>query len=366
MDYLRIIPENLEVKAEIMAQISDFIDSGEYISGKAVKEFEQAFAEYCKVKYAIGVNSGTDALFLSLKALGIGQGDEVITTSLTFPATLMAILNSGATPVMIDINDTLNMDPEQIEPNITEKTRAVMPVHYTGKMTDMKKISQIAKKNNLFMIEDSAQACGAFINNKPAGSWGDTGCFSFFPTKNLSTLGDGGIITTNNKTLWKKLNLLKNFGRTDRETFKIAGFNTRLDTIHAIILKEKLKHVDRWNNKRIEIARYYQKHLSGIMRFARTSEHEKEVYHFCIGCLKKGNNFDLLTHAEKNGIDLRIHYQRLVHQQPFIKDKKHRIGSLKFSKKAAGNMVSLPCFPSLRKEEQDKIIQVVKAGSLNG
>ena len=217
-----------KMKAELISAIEPIMECGDFVLSGEVEEFERKIAKYCGVKYAISVNSGTDALILALKVLNIGPGDEVITSANSFIATLMAISAAGASPVLVDINSTYNIDPVQIERAITRKTKALIPVHYTGRMADMEAVSEIASRHSIPVIEDAAQAIGAEFKGKRAGSLGLIGCFSFFPTKNLSACGDGGIITTDSAEIDGKLRLLRNFGRTSRDTFAVKGFNSRL------------------------------------------------------------------------------------------------------------------------------------------
>ena len=275
--FLNLNTQHQPIKKEIDSVFKKIIDKGEFIGGEEVEKFEKEFANFCRVKHAISVNSGTDALFLSLKALGVGVGDEVITTPFTFIATAEAIANCGATPVFVDIkSDTFNIDPVKIEEYLTKKTRrrqgfggrakAIMPVHLFGRIADMSEITKIAKKHKLYVVEDACQAVGAEYQGKKVGAFGDLGCFSFFPSKNLSAMGDGGMIVTNNKKLADKIKLLKNHGSSPKNKYKnlILGTNSRLDNIQATVLRIKLKHLKGWNKKRKEIAAYYTKMLTGI------------------------------------------------------------------------------------------------------
>jgi len=362
IDFIRVVPENQLVKQRVLERIAHFIDGGDYIDGEPVREFERQFAHYVGCRYAVGVNSGTDALILAMKALGIGSGDEVITVSLTFPATIMAILQCGAVPVLIDVNEHLTMDPDRIEACITPRTKAIMPVHYTGKLADMRAICRIARQYGLFVVEDAAQAAGAHLEGRPAGSWGDVGCFSFFPTKNLSTIGDGGMVVCNRKRLADRVRLLRNFGRSDRETFKIPGINSRLDTIHAIVLMEKLRFADDWNRKRIAIADRYRAALQNVLAMPVTRPDEREVFHFFIGRLRQGRNGTVIRKALEQGVDLRVHYVRPVHRQPFWKRGEGRVSDLRMTEKLARIMLTLPCYPSLTEREQQRVIDFLQKG----
>jgi len=273
MKFLDLTVQYKSIKKEIDAAIKRVLDRGIFINGPEVEEFEKEVARFCSIKYAIGVNSGTDALFLSLKALGIGKGDEVITTPFTFIATAEVIANSGAKPVFVDIDPkTFNIDPLKIEKAITKKTKAIIPVHLFGQMAKMGKIMKIAKKYKLKVIEDAAQAIGAEIKLKvksqkskvmKAGAIGDLGCFSFFPSKNLGAYGDGGMVVTNNKKLSEKIRMMRNHGSSPKEKYLnlIVGTNSRLDALQAAILRVKLKYLPKWSKKRAEKATYYSTHL---------------------------------------------------------------------------------------------------------
>jgi len=265
MNFLDLGLQYESIKQEINSAVKRVLDSLTFIGGKEVEEFEKEIALFCGIKYAVGVNSGTDALFLSLKALNIGAGDEVITTPFTFIATAGVIANCGAKPVFVDINpETFNIDSSKIEEKITGKTKAILPVHLFGQMADMDEIMAIAKKHNLFVIEDAAQAIGAEYKGKKAGTIGDLGCFSFFPSKNLGACGDGGMVVTNDAAVAESLRMLRNHGARRKYYHEVPGFNSRLDGLQAAVLRVKLRHLDDWIRQRRRVAALYAKHLGEI------------------------------------------------------------------------------------------------------
>ena len=274
--FLDLTAQYKSIKKEIDVAIKGVLNSGQFIGGEEVENFEKEIAKFCGVKYAISVNSGTDALFLSLKALGIGPGDEVITTPFTFIATAGVIANCGANSVFIDIEPkTFNIDPRKIEeylksniqyPKSKTKIKAILPVHLYGQMADMSEIMRIAKKYKLFVIEDAAQAIGAEYKGKKAGAIGDLGCLSFFPSKNLGAYGDGGMVVTNNKKLSEKIRMMRNHGSSPKEKYLnlVLGTNSRLDSLQAAILRIKLKYLPKWSRERANKAFYYNNGLKEV------------------------------------------------------------------------------------------------------
>ncbi|KKU14537.1 MAG: Cell wall biogenesis regulatory protein [Parcubacteria group bacterium GW2011_GWB1_45_9] len=344
--------------------------SGIFIGGEEVRKFENEFAKFCGVKYAISVNSGTDALFLSLKALGIGKGDEVITTPFTFIATAGTIANTGAGPVFADIeSDTFNINPELVEGLITPRTKAIMPVHLFGQMADMTAIMRIAKKYKLFVIEDAAQAVGA----RMAGSVGDLGCFSFFPAKNIGAYGDGGMITTNNKKLAEKLRLLKNHGSSPKDKYRnlIVGTNSRLDSLQAAILRVKLKHLRKWNKARAEKAKYYNnalKNIDGLITPAITPNGSHVFHQYTLQLpstslrtSRSGQARNALKkHLEKQGIPTMVYYPLPLHLQPALKYLGYKKGDFPEAERAANEVLSLPIYPEITEKEQGKIVETIK------
>ena len=363
MKFLDLAVQYKSIKKEVDLAIKRVLDKGVFIGGKEVEKFEKEIAKFSGAKYAIGVNSGTGALFLSLKSLGVIQGAEVITTPFTFIATAEVIANLGAKPVFVDINPkTFNINPSKIEKVISKKTRAIIPVYLFGQMAEMDKIMKIAKKYKLNVIEDAAQAIGAKRKDKKAGSIGDLGCFSFFPSKNLGAYGDGGMIVTNNKKLAGKIQVLKNHGSSPKNKYKnlILGTNSRLDAIQAAILNVKLKYLKKWSKKRVEIAKYYNQKLKGvgdIITPVLISE-KKHIFHQYT--IRTEYRDQLKKHLEKKGIPTMIYYSIPLHLQPCFKYLGYEKGDFPEAEKAAKEVLSLPIYPELTKKEQDYIIQELR------
>jgi len=337
---------NLKQPKEIYKEVKKVLDSGQYISGKQVEELEKEFAEYCKVKYAIGVNSGTSALTVALLALGIGEGDEVITQPNTFVATIEAILFTGAKPVFVDINPkTYNLDFLKIEKAITKKTKAILPVHLFGQVADMTPILKIAKKYDLFVIEDACQAQGAEYKGKKAGSMGDIGCFSFYPTKVLGACGEGGAITTNSRKLAEKIRRLRNHGSDKKYHHSEIGFNFRMEEIQGAILKIKLKYLDHRIRIRQDKADFYSRLL--------TNDFNGGVYYVYV--IRVRNRDKLQKHLLKYGIETMVHYPIPIHLQGGYKFLGYRRGDFPEAEKASKEILSLPLYPELKPTEQEYI-----------
>lgn len=346
---------------ELWKSLKEFISTGDFTLGKPLKRFEDRFAKLMNVKYAIGVNSGTDAIKLGLKVLGVKQGDEVITAANTFVATVGAINEVGAKPVFIDCDDTFCMNVDLVEKKITKKTKAIIPVHFTGYMTDMIKLKKISKKYKLPIIEDACQSILASINNRIAGSWGEFGAFSLHPLKNINVWSDGGIITTNNKNYYKKLLLLRNHGLIDRDTVEICGYNSRLDTIQAVVGNWLLPKAKQIANQRIINANFYDKNLREIkqIRIPPRPKNYKIVYHLYIVFAEKRD--DLLKYCLKKGIEAKIHYPKPIYLQKALSFLKHKKGDFPITDYHAKNMITFPCDQHLNKKEMLYIIKTVKS-----
>jgi len=325
-----------------------------------VAQLEETIAGYCGVEYGIGVSSGTDALLLALMALGVGRGDEVITTPFTFFATAGSIVRVGAKPVFVDINpDTFNLDAEKIEAAISPKTKAIMPVHLFGQIADMKTISDIARLHNLHVIEDAAQAIGARQNGKPAGSFGHAACFSFYPTKNLGGAGDGGMVVTNDQAIAARLKQLRNHGEESRYQHRTVGINGRMDGIQAAVLLVKFKYLDEWNSRRINHAHYYTPRLKNIQGVippveVATSTH---IYHqYVIRCGQCDRLRQFLTDRE---IGSGIYYPLPLHLQPCFAILGYHPGDFPVAETAAQEVLALPIYPELTREQQDTVIGAI-------
>lgn len=347
------------IKEEIDSAIQDVLENQAFILGPQVKEFEKLFASYCNTKHAIGVSSGTDALLLALKSLGIGNGDEVITSPFTFFATVGSICNTGATPVFADIDpESYNIRPDLIEKRINKNTKAIIPVHLYGQCADMAPILEIAKKHNIKVIEDAAQSIGAEYKDRKSGSMGDLGCFSFFPSKNLGGFGDGGMVTCNSDELAEKIHMLRVHGGKPKNYYSIIGINGRLDTIQASILIKKLRHIDLWNEDRRQKASYYTKQMEELnLTLPKTINFNKHVFHLYVIRLKERDK--LIEHFRANNIDCAVHYPIPQHLQKCLEHLGYKEGDMPEAERAAKEILAIPIFPEITKEEQDYIISTI-------
>jgi dTDP-4-amino-4,6-dideoxygalactose transaminase len=347
-------------KKELDEAIHSVLNKSNYILGEEVHQFEKEFAAYCQTKHCIAVASGTDALFLALKALDIGPGDEVITVANTFIASVITISMSGATPVLVDMDpQTYNIDVTTIEKKITKKTKAIMPVHLYGQPADMDALKKIAKKHKLYIIEDACQAHGARYKGKRVGGIADIAAFSFYPGKNLGAYGDGGALTTNDNKLAEKLYLLRNYGQKVKYHHLIKGYNSRLDTIQAAVLRTKLKHLDTWNKKRREHAEQYDSLLSELgMVTPHVLPQTEHVYHLYVIQVQKRDK--LIEYLGKHGISALIHYPVPVHLQKAYKELGYKEGDFPITEAFTKNIVSLPMFAELEKKEIEYICEKIK------
>jgi dTDP-4-amino-4,6-dideoxygalactose transaminase len=352
--------EYASIKDDIDKAVFEVLNHTQFILGPEVKSLEEEIARYCETKYAIGVASGTDALLLSLRAFGIEPGDEVITSTFSFFASAGVIANLKAIPVFVDIDPfTYNLDPEQIEKKINRKTKAIMPVHLFGQCADMDPILEVAKKYNLKVVEDAAQAIGAKYKGKKSGSMGDTGCFSFYPSKNLGGAGDGGMIVTSDPDLAEKLRLLRTHGSKNKYLHSTVGFNSRLDTLQAAILRVKLKYLDSWHEKRRENAAYYDKSFKGMNLITPKAEsYNYHIYNQYTIAVK--NRDKLKENLTQNQIGYDTYYPLPLHLQKCFEDLGYKNGDLPNSEKKVLEVLSLPIYPGLTKEEQDFVIENIK------
>jgi len=345
---------------DLWIKLKKFVRTGDFTLGKPLKDFEKNFAKLMKVKYAIGVNSGTDAIKLSLKVLGVKSGDEVITAANTFVATVGAITELGAIPVFVDCDDTFCMNADLVEKKITKKTKAIVPVHFTGYMTNMLKLNKISKKYKIPVVEDACQSILASINGKTSGSWGNFGAFSLHPLKNINVWSDGGIIVTNKKKYYEKIKLLRNHGLVNRDKVKILGYNSRLDTFQSVVGNWLLPQAKKIANKRISNAKFFDKNFEKIkgIRVPFRPESFKIVYHLYIVFAKNRNK--LLKYCIKNGIEAKIHYPIPIYRQPAMKFLKHKVGDFPVTDKHAKSIISFPCDQHLTYKEMSYIVSVVK------
>jgi dTDP-4-amino-4,6-dideoxygalactose transaminase len=346
--YVDIGAQTRSFKKDLLLSIEEVLDHGNFILGKEVQSFEEKFASYCGVRFAIGVNSGTDALFLSLKALGIGQGDEVITAPNSFIATASVIIAAGAKPVFVDVQNDYNINPDLIEQAITPRTRAVMPVHLTGRPADMDPIREIACKHKIHVIEDAAQAVGAKYRDKKVGALGGIGCFSLHPLKTLNACGDGGIITTDNEQIFEELRRLRNFGLVNRDETVVWGYNSRLDSLQAAILLVKLKWLDEWNMKRRQNAKVYTSKLNGIVDIPGAQPHEFCVFHTFVVQVEKRS--ELQYYLQNHGIGTRIHYPIPIHLQPAARELGYQQGDFPVCEEQSQKILSLPIHQGMKED----------------
>lgn len=349
-----------QIGKEIEKDVIDVLRSGCYILGPHNKAFAEEMAEFIGCEYAVTLNSGTDALHLALRALDIGEGDEVITTAFTFVATTEAIGIVGAKPVFVDINnDTFNIDAEKIEKAITPKTKAIIPVHLYGQPANMEVIMEIAKKHDLFVIEDCCQAIGAKIGDKQVGTFGDVGCFSFFPTKNLGAMGDGGLLTTNSKLINDRVISLRNHGGAVRYYHDEIGVNSRLDEIQAAILRIKLKHINEWNKKRRENAYRYNELFAKCADVITPVEMDDTycVYHQYT--IKIPNRDEVHKILQESGIGAMLYYPVPLHLQKVHAHLGVGEGSLPYTEDNTHVVISLPMFPELTAEEQKIVAETL-------
>ena len=350
-----------EIKGEMEAGLQELYKRQDFILGKDAKEFEKEFAGYCGVKYGVGVNSGTDALYIALSSLKLKPGDEVIVPTHTFIATALCISYTGAKPVFVDIEEkTYNMDPAKMKAAITAKTKVIMPVQLYGQIANMDEILAIAKKHNITVVEDACQAHGAEYKGKKAGSIGDIGCFSFYPTKSLGAFGDGGMIVTNSEAVAEQAKMLRDYGREDRYNHKIKGFNSRLDTMQAVILRAKLKRLDQWNKMRGEHAAYYCQLLKDTPQ-VKTPFIDKDRLHvfqtFAVRVPKRDQVIEVL---KAKGISALIHYPIPLHLQKAYADMGHKKGDFPVAEKVADEILSLPMFPHMTKEQVEAVCNALK------
>ncbi len=361
MKFIDLPAQYKNLRKEVNLALIQTLKEGNFILGKRVKVLEKKIAKLVGTKFAVGLNSGTDALFLSLKALGIGRGDGVITTPFSFMATAEVIATVGARPVFVDINpETYNIDADKIKKAITKKTKAILPVHLYGQMADMKKIMQIAKRKSLFIIEDAAQALGASQNGKIAGSIGVAGCFSFFPTKNLGAFGDAGMITTNNGKLAEKLKMLRNHGSREKYYHEFLGVSSRLDEIQAAIILAKLPYLKKWNKKRQKIASFYDKNLKGVGDIIIPSALKNNVHIYHQYTIRTKYRDALVRFLKRKNIPVAIHYSIPLHLQPALKYLGYEKGDFPEAERAADEVISLPIYPEFKKSEQQKIVKEIK------
>ncbi len=349
------------IKEDVFTALNQIATRQEFTLGPWVEKFEKEFADYIGTTHAVGVNSGTDALFFSLQALGIGEGDEVITVPNSYIATALAVIYCRAKPVFVDIDPlTYNMDVENIKEKINNKTKAIIPVHLYGRPCNLDPIMDIAQDHELFVIEDACQAHGALYKGKKVGSFGDTGCFSFYPGKNLGAYGDGGMVTSNVRKIFDHVSSVRNYGRKEKNLMGGIGYNSRLDAIQAAVLSIKLKRLDEWNAKRAELSRFYHDNLSDLDEYLylptltpipnlkddNAESGTTHVWHlYEIQVNPKYNPDDLNRFLDKNGIHAERHYPIPIHLQPSMRFLGYRKGDFPVTEQLAERCIDLPLCP---------------------
>ncbi|MGO4135744.1 DegT/DnrJ/EryC1/StrS family aminotransferase [Rhizobium brockwellii] len=359
--FLDIKAQYQSIKGEIDAAVLGVLASGQYVLGDEVAHFEQEFADYCNVKHAIAVNTGTSALHLALLAAGVGPDDEVITVPFTFVATVSAICYTGARPVFVDVEPvTLTMDPAEVEAKITPRTKAIVPVHLYGQMADMDAIKAIAERHGIPVIEDACQAHGAQYKGHRAGSIGLSGCFSFYPGKNLGACGEGGMVVTNDDDQAKTMRMLRDWGQEQRYHHLLKGFNYRMDAIQGAILRVKLRHLEAWTEARRTHARRYSSLLAGstVLTTPVEAADRRHVYHVYAVRSRDRDGLQRLLSAE--GIPSGLHYPIPVHLQKAHADLGYQAGDFPVSEAAAREVLSLPIYPEMPVRHVDQVVAALE------
>lgn len=360
--YVNLAGQHRALRDELLAAAAQVLDSGQFILGEVVQEFERRFADSCGVRHAVGVNSGTDALILSLRVLGIGPGDEVITVPNSFVATAAAIALVGARPVFVDVGDDYNMNPALLERALTSRTKAVLPVHLTGRAADMGPICDLAERRGLAVIEDSAQAVIAEYRGRRVGGFGKFGCFSLHPLKTLNACGDGGVITTDDGTLAEELRVLRNLGLRSRDDCARWSGNSRLDNLQAAMLLVKLRYLEEWTAARRQHADFYRRALAGIDSVrvpAPEQPGDRAVYHTFV--IQAERRDDLKRYLAERGIDTAIHYPVPIHLHAAAADLGYPRGSFPVAERQAERILSLPVYPELTGAQLQAVADAIRA-----
>ncbi|MCX6122159.1 MAG: DegT/DnrJ/EryC1/StrS family aminotransferase [Ignavibacteriales bacterium] len=348
---------NAPIRQQLIAAFENVIDSGRYIQGPECAAFEQEFALFCDTPFASGTSNGTDSLYLILRAIGVGPGDEVITAPNSFIASASTIALVGAKPVFVDVTEDLNIDPDKIEEAITQRTKAIVPVHLTGRPAKLVKINQIAKKHNLFVLEDAAQSVGAKLKDKRVGSWGDAASFSLHPLKNLHAFGDAGIITTKDTGLIERFNISKNHGLRNRDQCDFWSFNCRLDELQAALLRIQLRELERWTKERRELAFRYNRLLGTFVKVPLEAPNEFHVYQTYVVLAEHRN--ELQKFLRENGVEALVHYPTPIHMQPAAAGLNYRPEDFPVTLQLSKRIISLPLYPGLTHEQQDFVVDLI-------
>lgn len=357
--YTSLATEASRIKFELMRAVENVLDSGRYVLGPEVAAFEREFAEYCQTKFAVGIANGTCALHLVLRGIGLHEGDEVITAPNSFIASAATIALAGAKPVFVDICDDGNMDPQKLEDAITDRTRAIVPVHLTGRLAKMSEILEIARRNDLFVLEDAAQAVGASLNGKRAGSWGHAACFSLHPLKNLHAFGDGGMVTSQDPEILAQLTKSRNHGLVNREQCDFWSFNCRLDEMQAAMLRVQLRYLDAWTEARRSLAHRYNDLLRPYVEVPEETTGERCVYQTYV--VKAEKRDELKRYLNEHGVEALVHYATPIHLQPAAKDLGYSVSDFPKTMLHVGKIMSLPLYPTLTHAQQDRVAELVSS-----
>ncbi|MFH0816617.1 MAG: DegT/DnrJ/EryC1/StrS family aminotransferase [Methanobacteriota archaeon] len=355
--YVALKEQHKALKRELLAAAGAVFDSGQFILGDKVSEFERRIAKLCGSKYAVGVNSGTDALILSLQALGVGPGDEVITAPNSFLASASCTVAVGAKPVFADVAADLNIDPEKVVKAITKKTKAIIPVHLTGRPAQMERIMEVARENDIAVVEDCAQAINASLNGKKVGSFGDCGAFSLHPLKNLSACGDAGFITTDDEERYQSLRQMRNIGLKNRDESDIWGTNSRLDELQAALLLVKLKYLPEWERGRRANAKYYHKRLKDAVDAPVDGPGMKCVYHTYV--IQADQRDVLLAHLSSRGVGSKVHYPIPIHMQAAARRYGFKKGMFPVCERQAKRILSIPVYPELTAAQREYVADAI-------
>jgi len=356
--YVNLALQHQAIKERLLNAVGKVLDHGQFILGPEVRSFEERFAAYCGTRYAVGVDNGTSALFLVMRALGIGSDDEVITAPNSFLASASSIALTGARPLLVDVRNDYNMNPDLLEDVITPRTKAIMPVHLTGRSADMHPIMEIARRHDLYVIEDCAQAVGARYHGQRVGSFGIAGCFSLHPLKNLNAVGDGGVITTDDPELYETLLKARNHGLRNRDECEFWSYNCRLDTIQAAMLLVKIDHLDQWIEARRSNATFYQEQLRDMVQVPEGEPYEYAVYHTFI--IQAERRDELQEYLLEEGIETKIHYSIPIHLQDAAKELGYNLGSFPVTERQTRHILSLPVYPELTIQQKRLVVSVIR------
>ena len=354
--YVDLAAQHRALRDELMAAVEGVLLRGDFILGGDVAAFEAEFAAYCGTRFAVGVANGTDSIVLSLRALGIGPGDEVITAPNSFFASASAVVLAGATPIFVDVRDDYNLDPDLLEAAITPRTRAIQVVHLTGRPADMDPILAVARAHGLAVIEDAAQAVGAEYRGRRVGSFGALGSFSLHPLKNLSACGDAGILTTDDEGLYRYLLKARNHGLRNRDECEFWSLNSRLDTLQAALLRVKLRHLETWTEARRQNAAYYTERLSDVVEIPVDPPHYRSVFHTFV--VQADRRDALRDHLQARGVETKVHYPIPIHQQDAAAGL--HAGRFPVAEAQAGRIISLPIYPELTEAQRETVVDAVR------